>query len=108
MVLTWRYTICMFRNIPSTPANVYKNKGWVSWGDWLGTNTVATQYKIYLSFEEAREFTQSLKLKNQQAWFDYCKSGNKPDNIPRNVHVTYKNDGWISMVDFLGIYVAVQ
>lgn len=23
-------------NIPANPSQVYKDKGWTSWGDWLG------------------------------------------------------------------------
>jgi superfamily II DNA or RNA helicase/transposase-like protein len=28
-------------NIPKNPSAAYKNKGWISWGDFLGTNRVA-------------------------------------------------------------------
>ena len=27
-------------NIPGDPAQMYKGKGWVSWGDWLGTGFI--------------------------------------------------------------------
>jgi integrase-like protein len=42
-------------DIPSSPSRVYKAKGWKNLGDWLGTNTVANQNKVYYSFEDARE-----------------------------------------------------
>jgi len=32
-------------DIPITPHHIYKNKGWTSWGDFLGTGIIAT-YKI--------------------------------------------------------------
>ena len=56
----------------------------------------------YRDFEDARKFSHSLKLKNRDEWKDYCKSGNKPDDIPSNANVTYKNKGWNSFGDFFG------
>ena len=33
---------------------------------------------------------------------DYCKSGQKPEDIPANTHQIYKQDGWKGMGDWLG------
>jgi polyhydroxyalkanoate synthesis regulator phasin len=89
-------------NIPRYPYNTYQNKGWISFGDFLGTGTIANQNKKYLSYEEAKKFVHTLNLKNQTEWEEYCKSGNKPDNIPRTIYTTYKNKGLIDLSDFLG------
>ena len=40
-------------DMPADPAGVYKNKGWKSWGDWLGTGMIAYQDREYKSFEDA-------------------------------------------------------
>ena len=77
-------------DIPSTPEYIYKNKGWKGWGDFTGTGTIASQDKVYRSFKEAREFVGMLGLKNKNEWYDYCKSGNKPDDIPANPWQVYK------------------
>ena len=69
-------------DIPVTPDRIYKNKGWVSWGDFLGTGRVADQLKEFVSFEECKIFVQKLGLKSHKEWVEYCNSGNKPDNIP--------------------------
>ena len=76
-------------DIPYKVERTYK-KEWTTWGDFLGTGTVAAQLKQYRSFAEAREFVRSLGLKNQKEWWEYCKSGNKPDDIPANPWTTYK------------------
>ncbi len=89
-------------NIPVKPRQTYKNKGWVSFGDWLGTDTIANYYRIYLPFEEARAFVRSLGLKNQSEWQAWCRSGGRPDNIPANPSKTYKEEGWISLGNWLG------
>jgi hypothetical protein len=89
-------------NIPSMPNRIYKNKGWISMGDWLGTFTIASYKKIFLPFEEARIFARNLNLNSQKEWLKYRKSDNKPDNIPSNPYSVYKNDGWLSWGDWLG------
>jgi hypothetical protein len=80
----------MPKDVPSSPEHVYKNKGWKSMGDWLGTGTVAPQLKVYRPYKEAREFVRSLNLKGFKEWNDYCKSGKKPDDIPAAPWNVYK------------------
>ena len=90
-------------NIPSDPRVFYKNKGWISNGDWLGTRKVADKLKEFKSFIEAREFVHKLNLKGCREWKKYRSSGLRPDNIPSNPEKIYKNKGWISWNDFLRI-----
>ena len=35
----------LVNDIPAYPNQVYAKKGWLSWGDWLGTGTIAPQLK---------------------------------------------------------------
>ena len=58
--------------------------------------------KVWRPFEEAREFARSLNLRNRDGWYEYCKSGERPDDIPANPGIIYKNDGWKGMIDWLG------
>ena len=89
-------------NIPSAPRNYYLSKGWVSWGDWLGSGRQADLYKKFRPFEEAREYIHSLGIKTQKEWNSYAKSGgDKPNDIPYKPLRTYKNE-WISWGDWLG------
>ncbi|MBK8502162.1 MAG: hypothetical protein IPL46_08120 [Saprospiraceae bacterium] len=89
-------------DIPSDPRNKYLNEGWNGWGDWLGTNSIATFLQDHRSFKEARAFVHSLGLKNSSDWFRYCKSGENPGDIPADPRKVYKNKGWKSMGDWLG------
>ena len=89
-------------NIPKDPGDTYKNKGWISFGDWLGTGRIATQNTIFLPFEEARKFARSLNLKTNTEWKEYVKSSHRPAEIPYSPWVVYKNEGWISFADWLG------
>ena len=47
-------------------------------------------------FLKAREYVWTLKLKNRTECCGYCKSGNKPEDIPASVHEVYKKEfkGW--------------
>ena len=87
-------------NIPSNPNLIYK-KQWKGMGDWLGTGNIAPSDMVFLSFEKAKKFVHSLELKSQTQWVEYCKSGNKPEDIPTGVTQTYKNN-FKGMGDWLG------
>ena len=55
----------------------------------------------WMLFEEARELVCGLELGNQKEWNLYCKSVNKPNNIPSNPDKVYLNKGWVSFGDWL-------
>lgn len=90
-------------DIPTAPNDVYKNE-WKNWGDWLGTGVIAGIHRKFRPFEEARSLAHSLKLEGKEEWSEYCKSGNKPDDIPYNPSRAYRNKGWNGWGDFLGTY----
>lgn len=89
-------------DIPSEPVGVYRNKGWRSWGHWLGTERISNNKRNFKSFEEARAFVRALKFSGTTAWRKWVLSGNRPDDIPSLPHRTYKEQGWISYGDWLG------
>jgi hypothetical protein len=89
-------------DIPQGPNRTYENAGWTTYGDWLGTGTVATRLRKYRSFKKARAFVRSLSLKSAAEWLDYCKSGKKPDDIPIKPYKTYADSGWAGLGDWLG------
>ena len=94
-------------DIPAYPIETYKDEGWVSMGDWLGTGTIATRLRIYLPFNKARAFVRRLGIKNRTEWQAYCKGkmprlGEFPANIPGSPERTYKDKGWAGMGDWLG------
>ena len=90
-------------DIPLTVAKVYKNKGWTSMGDWLGTGYVANQKRQYRPFKEARKFAQSLKLKSRKEWDKLAVAGKLPNDIPTNPYTAnaYKKE-FQGMGDWLG------
>ncbi len=87
-------------DIPSNPNTIYAAE-WHSWGDWLGTGTIALKHRTYRPFPEARAFVRALGLKNQADWRDFSRSDRKPDDIPSNPYRTYKAE-WHGWGDWLG------
>lgn len=89
-------------DIPVTPEKTYKNLGWKSYGDWLGTGAIHKGLIPFSSFQESRSFVHCLALKNEHAWREYVKSGAKPEKIPSAPQVVYRSKGWAGFGDWLG------
>lgn len=94
-------------DIPAAVGRVYGKFGFKGFGDWLGTNKVANQKRVYMPFKQARDFARSLKFRTQNQWIDYCKGrlpslGELPLSIPRDPASSYAGKGWINFGDWLG------
>lgn len=88
-------------DIPYDPRQVYFNKGWINYGDWLGTGYVAPSKRVYRPFKEARSFVRNLKLKNLKEW-QAINYKDLPADIPKHADSVYKDDGWEGYADWLG------
>ena len=87
-------------DIPATPNVIYKAE-WRGFGDWLGTDTVAPQDRQFRSFQAARAFVRSKGLATKAEWNTFCRSGEKPDDIPATPEGVYKAE-WRGFGDWLG------
>jgi superfamily II DNA or RNA helicase len=88
-------------NIPAGPSRVYKNRGWKSWGFWLGTKR--RRGEGWLPFEEARQLVQLLGLRSRREWRKIMRDGKLPEGVPSNPEKFYKYQGWTGLSDFLGV-----
>jgi predicted helicase len=96
--------------IPSQPDQYYLNKGWKGWSDFLGQGYIKKgirQRGNYKSFILCKIYVQKLNLKSFNDWRSYCKSRNKPNDIPSHPHLVYKNNGWKGWPNFLG-YIGIK
>jgi hypothetical protein len=88
--------------IPSNPQTIYKDKGWVSWGVFLGTGVISDVNKVFLPYKEAKKYIHSLKLKSSHTWRIYSSS-DRPSNIPSDPDSYYgKTNEWESWGEWLG------
>ena len=95
-------------DIPAKPSRTYENRGWVGMGDWLGTGTVAPFLRQYRPFKKAQTFVHRLGLGSVAEWRKYSKGqmpekGRRPDDIPANPNTFYKDRGWLSWGNWLGM-----
>ena len=81
---TWSISGGRPANIPSTPFLIYRDQGWVSMPDFLGSESHSNQSTRvgFLPFEMARDLMRTLKLKSYTEWRAWCKGGHRPVNIP--------------------------
>ena len=89
-------------NVPRNPWRTYEDCGWKSWGDWLGTGTVASYRKEFLSIKKAKKIVHKLGLRSAKEWSEFCSSKSRQVDIPSNPQQVYKNSGWNGWPDFLG------
>jgi superfamily II DNA or RNA helicase len=90
------------RDIPSAPDRTYREEGWTSWGDWLGSNSVATNNRSFRAYKDAQSFVRTLGLTGQRQWHKFSRSGSLPSDIPRIPQKTYADEGWTNWGDWLG------
>ena len=85
---------------PQYPENAYKNE-WTTWGDFLCNGRIASNLKIFLSYEEAKLFLSTLNLSSSKEYKEWWRK-EEPKNIPLNADKIYKKQNvWVSWEDFL-------
>ena len=94
-------------DIPVAVDHVYSGRGWISWGDWLGTGKVSNSRREFRAFREARAFVRKLKVKDVDEWITFCRGGmrrlgQRPTNIPSNPQQVYAYKGWKNWGDWFG------
>jgi len=67
----------------------------------------------YLSFGEARDYVRSQNLENTRAWKKWSNGTlegkeRRPDFIPSNPDIVYRNDGWISWSDWISENIEIE
>jgi superfamily II DNA or RNA helicase len=86
-------------DIPNSFRNVYN----ISTGEWLGTNVVATNDRIYLSYDKAKSIVSKMGFKNNKEFRKAHKEGKIQSDIPSTADSSYNKKGtWGGWKDFLG------
>ena len=75
-------------NIPANPSRFYANE-FKGWGDFLGTNRVANQKRLFCAYNEASMWAQEQGVKSCSQWTKRCQS-EIPIYIPKYPNEVYK------------------
>jgi len=91
-------------DIPASPETIYPE--FEGYGDWLGTGTVAKQFRTYRAWPSTRKFARSLELESRKQWELYAAGllpgyPPRPSDIPSRPDRAYP-DNWQGWKDFLG------
>lgn len=89
------------KTIPRFPYRVYTGS-WISWNDFLGTSNKFNEKKCvkWRPYGEAVLWAHTRKIASYEAWLAYCKTGDRPDDIPARPDLVYKQ--WVSWGHWLG------
>ncbi len=95
------------KGYPINPDKVYMTRGlWTDWYDLLGIyNPNTPTFTVKCSYLEAKKFAQSLGLKTEAQWREWCLGhpDTRPD-VPRYPNQTY-GEYWENWSKFLGANV---
>ena len=81
--------------LPANPNIAYKNRGWQSWGIFLGTGR--TREKNFPSYRKAEKIVQDAKIKTSSEYRERYREL----ALPASPHKTYKEE-WQAWGAFLG------
>jgi len=82
---------------PKKPQRFYKKRGWISWGHFLSTGRIQNQSKVFITYDECKNFAKINKIDSQKKWSNFTK----PNNVPSSPPNTYKIE-WKSWQEFFG------
>jgi hypothetical protein len=88
-------------DIPKAPDHFYKNKGWKTWGHFLGSGFIATNLRKYLSYKDAKKYMSKTKIISANQYLNFSKKKIFPSFLPKTPDNIYKNKGWSTWYDFL-------
>jgi superfamily II DNA or RNA helicase len=94
---------CKNGNKPTDIPNSFWNVYDISTGEFLGTNVIATNDRVYLSYDIAKNIVSKMGFKNNKEYRKAHKEGKIQSNIPSTADKSYKKKGtWGGWKDFLG------
>jgi len=95
------------KNLPFNPKEIYKNRGWISWDDFLPNYkrflNKRPNYGNFFNYNEAKKYVKKLGIKSFRDWKKYIKSNKISDRMPSAPYIVYKKTKeWKGWGEFLG------
>ncbi len=85
------------KNIPKKAHRFYKNRGWISWGDFLSNGNVKNGEKKFISYDECRELARLNNITSYSNWKQFIS--NSIIDAPKAPQLYYKE--WLGWGPFL-------
>jgi hypothetical protein len=91
--------------LPCSPNEIYKDKGWIGWPEFLGQKRIKEKRELpIIPYEEAIELVKKLNITatGEGSHREYKKRYKEMPGLPSNPRQSYKNKGWIGWPEFMG------
>lgn len=93
--------------LPANPQLVYRDDGWIDWGDFLGTGIKKKTKNVRFTYAEAVEYLRPLCLESSRAYEqfvrDRCpKDANDQPLLYSQPEAEYASSGWCGWAAYLG------
>ena len=79
--------------IPNRPERYYKDRGWISWVDFLNNKRLANNKRKIFSYENAKNLMKELNIKTIRE-YKKVQCERYLNELPVHPHLTYKNKGF--------------
>ena len=86
---------------PSNPNRAYKDEGWTTWKNFLGSSYVSNKNKNFMKFEDAIKTVREKQIKSRSQYQESLLTG-LLENLPWNPNEVYAGKGWVNWKHFLG------
>ena len=88
-------------SMPANPRNIYKHVGF-SWGDFLGTNNIASHKRKYRSLDDASKWAKENGITGKRQWEKLSGKGVLPTDIPFNILKVYGKEAFATIGNWGG------
>lgn len=94
----------IIRKFPYCPDEAYKNQGWISWANFLGTGRIHANKRanMLVPYETAIDIVRNLNIKSAAQYRKYADDKKFPCEMPITPSNFYKDQGWVDWPTFLG------
>lgn len=88
--------------MPTSPENFYKNKGWVDWATFVGKEKRPERF----TYDELKKIVQESNISSTIEYEEFRKNHPDKDKMPFTPSKFYSRKGnWVSTKDLLGIKI---
>ncbi|MDC1019308.1 DEAD/DEAH box helicase family protein [Pseudomonadales bacterium] len=88
-------------DIPASPSQTYKDRGWINTYDWIGTDGISNSKRTFMDYHDAKKYISQFSFNSFEEYTVWARSDERPPEIPSNPQQVYKHLGWDGWTSWL-------